>query len=86
MFYLPDADNNTVYVSKYEVAWVQGRDGGWTIFGDCGIEGVEDEQLTPFLSKSFIWMKQQKEGVSVEMPEPGSKEEKVWGSDNYDSN
>ncbi len=30
-------------------------------------------------------MKQQREGIVVEMPKPGSKEEKVWGSDDYNA-
>ncbi len=52
---------------------------GWRLgwFGDCDVEGVKDEQLTPFLAISLIQMKQQKEGIVVEMPEPGSKQEKV---------
>ncbi len=52
VFHLPDADNNTFYVEKNEIAWVQGRDGSWTIFGVCDVEGVKDEQLTPFLATS----------------------------------
>ncbi len=44
VFDLPDADNNNFYVGKNEIAWVQGRDGGWTIFRVCDVEG------TPFLS------------------------------------
>ncbi len=86
VFDMPDADNNSFYVSKNEMAWVQGRDGGWTIFGVCGVDGVEDEKLTPFLAISLMSLKQQKEGVVVEMPELGSKKEKVWGSEDYDNN
>ncbi len=81
-FDLPDADNNTFYVGENEIAWERGWDGGWTIFGVCDADGVEDEKLTPFLSISLIRLKQQKEGAVVEMPEPGSKEEKVWDYDN----
>ncbi len=46
---------------------------------------MEDEKLTPFLAISLIRQKQQKEGVVIEMPMPGSDEEKVWGSDDYDN-
>ncbi len=73
VFDLPDADNNTLNEGENEISWVQGRDGGWTIFGVCDVDGVEDEKLTPFLAISLIRLKQQKEGVVVEMPEPGSK-------------
>ncbi len=86
VFDLPDADNNTLYVSKTEIAWVQGRDEGWTIFGICDLEGREDENLTPFLAISFIQLKQQNEGLVVAIPETGSKEENCWGSDDYDKN
>ncbi len=48
VFDLPDADDNTFYVDKNEIAWVQGRDGGCTIFGVCDIDGVEDKKLTLF--------------------------------------
>ncbi len=85
VFDLPDADDNIFYVGKSEIAWVQGRDGGWTIFGVCDVEGVEYEQLTPFIAISLIRLKQQKEGIVIEMPEPGSKEEKVWGCDGYNN-
>ncbi len=77
VFDLPDADNNTFYIGKNEIAWVQGRDEGWTIFGVCDIEGVEDEKLTPFFAMLLIWLKQQKEGIVVEIPESGSEEENV---------
>ncbi len=86
VFDLPDADNNTSYVGEIEIAWVWGRDGGWIIFGVCDVDGVDDEKITPFLAIPLIRLKQQKEGVVVEMPEPGSKEEKVWGSNDYDNN
>lgn len=46
MFALPDADNNTFYICKNEIAWVKGRDGGWTIFGVCDMKGVQGEKLT----------------------------------------
>ncbi len=85
VFDLPDGDNNTFYVREKEIAWVQGWDGGWTIFGVWDVDGVKDKKLTPFLAISLIWLKQQKEGIVVKMPEPGSEEEKVWGSDDYDS-
>ncbi len=79
VFDIPDAYNNTFCIGKNEIAWVQGRDGGWTISGFCDVEGVEDEQLSLFLTISLIWLKQHKEGILVE-------EEKMWGSDNYDNN
>ncbi len=47
VFDLADADKNNFYIDKNEIAWVQGRDGGWTIFWVCDVEGVEDEKLTP---------------------------------------
>lgn len=56
------------------------KDGGWTIFAVCNDEsdeGDEGEILTPFLAISLIQKKQQSEGVIMEMPEPGSEEEKV---------
>ncbi len=31
MFGLPDADNNTLYVSKNEIGLVWGREGGWSV-------------------------------------------------------
>ncbi len=83
---LPDADSNTFYIGKNEIAWVWSRDGGWTIFGVCDVVGVDDEKLTPSIAISLIRMKQQKEGIVVEMPEPGSEEKKVWGSDDYNNN
>ncbi len=86
VFDLPDSDNNTFYVGENEIAWECGRDGGWTIYGVCDVDGVDDEKLTPFLAISLIWLKKQKEGIVIEMPVPGSKEEKVWGSDDYDDN
>ncbi len=67
MFDLSDADNNTFYVGENEIAWIQGRDGGWTIFGVYDVDGVEDEKRTPFLVIALIWLKQQKEGIVVEM-------------------
>ncbi len=86
MFDLLYAENNTFYVGENEIAWVQGRDGGWTIFGVCDIDGVEDKKLTPILAISLIRLKRQKKGAVVQMSHPGSKEEKVWGSDEYDNN
>ncbi len=86
MFDLPNVDNNIFYIGENETAWVWGWDGGWAIFGVYDIEGVEDEKLTPFLAISFIWLKHQREGIIVEMPEPSSKEEKVWDSDDFDNN
>ncbi len=38
------------------------------------------------LAFSLIRLKQQKEVIAVEIPEPGSDKEKVWGSDDYDNN
>ncbi len=43
--------------------------------------GLKMKNLLLFLQISLDQLKQQKEGIVVEMPEPGSKEEKVWGSD-----
>ena len=86
VFDLPDADNNTFYVGENEIVWERGRNGGWTIYGVCDVDGVEDEKLTPFLAISLIRLKKQREGIVVEMPEPGSNEEKVWGSDDYHDN
>lgn len=31
VFDLPDTGNKTFYVGKNEIAWVRGRDCGWTI-------------------------------------------------------
>ncbi len=45
---LLDADNNTFYVGKNEIGWVWERDIGWTIYGVCDVEGVEDENLVLF--------------------------------------
>ncbi len=83
MFDLPDADNNSFYICKDEIDWVQGTDGGWTIFGMCDVEGIEDENLPLFLAVLLIWQKQQKEGMMIEMSESGSKDEKIWGSFDY---
>ncbi len=80
---LPVANNNTFYVIKNEIGWVQGRDEGWTIFWVCDVEGVEDEKLNPFVAILLVSLTQQKAGVVVEMPEHGSNEEKVWGSDDH---
>ncbi len=38
VFDLPDADNNTFYVGKNEIAWEQVWDGGLTIYGVCNVE------------------------------------------------
>ncbi len=85
MFDLPNAYNNTFYVGENKIAWVQGQDGGWTIFGVCNVDGVEDEKLTHLLAISLIRQKLQKEGIVIEMPEPSSEEEKVLGSDEYEN-
>ncbi len=82
VFDLPDADKNTFYVGENEIAWEQGWDGGWTIYGVCNVDRVKDKKLT-FLAILLIRQKQQKEGIVIEMPDPGSNEEKVWGSDDY---
>ncbi len=82
---LPDANNNTFYVGENEIAWEQGRDGGWTIYGVCNRDEMEDEKLTPSLVILLIRQKQQKEGIIIEMSTPGSNEEKVWGSNNYNN-
>ncbi len=84
VFDLPDADNNIFYVGEDEIVWKHGWDGGWTIYGVCNVEGVEDEKLTPFLAILLIQQKQEKEGIIIEMPAPGSDEKKVWGNDEYD--
>ncbi len=85
VFDLPDADNNTFYVRENEIEWERKQDGGWTIYGDCNVDGVEDKKCAPFLAILLIRQKQQKKGIVIEMPEPGSNKEKVWGSDNYDN-
>ncbi len=72
VFDLPDAGKNTLYVGENEKAREQGFYGGWTFHGVCYVDGVEDEKLTLFLA-------------IIEMPAPGSNEEKVWGSDEYDN-
>ncbi len=45
---------------------------GWRLdyFGVCDVQEVEDEKLTPLLAILSIQLKQQEEGVAVEMPEP----------------
>ncbi len=80
MFDLPDADNNTFYVIENEIAWVQGRTGGCDIFGVSDVETVEDKKPTPFSAILLIWLKKQSNRIVVDMPEPGSDEEKVRGS------
>ncbi len=80
-FALPDADINTFYVGENDIEWVKGRDGGWNIYGVCDVEGVEDAKLSPFLALSSIQQKQQREGILVKKSEPCSKEEKLCGSD-----
>ncbi len=54
VFDLPDADNNSFYVSEDDIGWVRGQDGGWTIYGVCDVEDVNDEKLTPFLAISLV--------------------------------
>ncbi len=49
------------------------------------MKGVEDEKLSSILATSLIQLKQQEEGIVVEIPEPSSKEEKVLGNDDYDT-
>ncbi len=85
VFDLPVADNITFYVRENEITWVQGRDGGWTIFSVCDADGVDDEKFAPFLAILLIWLKQQRKGIVVEMPEPYGKCETVWGNDDYDA-
>ncbi len=43
------------------------------------------QKTQSFLAILLIRQKQQKEGIVIEMPETGSNEEKVWGSDNYNN-
>ncbi len=81
VFDLPCADYNIFYVGENEIECVWGRDRGWTIFGVFDVEGAENEKFNLFLALLLIWLKQQKEGVVVEMPESGSNEEVVWGSE-----
>ncbi len=54
VFDLPDSDNNTFYVGENEITKKGGRDGGWTIYGVCDVDGVEDEKLNPFLAILLI--------------------------------
>ncbi len=72
VFDLPNADNNIFYVGENEIAWEQGQDGGWTIYGVCNVDRLEDEKRTPFLAILLIRQKQQKEGIVTEMPARGS--------------
>ncbi len=39
----------------------------------------------PYLAVLLIRLKQQREGIMVKMPEPSSKEEKVWCSYDYNT-
>ncbi len=43
------------------------------------------KNLHPFLAILLICLKQQRKEIMVEMPECGSKEEKVWCSDDYNT-
>ncbi len=45
------------------------------------INFFEFEILTPFLVILLICKKQQSEGVIVDVPQPGSEEEKIWGTE-----
>ncbi len=47
-FDLSDADNNTFDVGKNEIGWIQGMDGGWTIFGVYNEEDLRVKNLPVF--------------------------------------
>ncbi len=83
VFDLSDVDNNTFCSGKNEIGWVLGSYGGWNIFRVCYVEGVENEKLAFFLAILIICLKHQRKRIMMEMPESGSKEEKVCDSNDH---
>ncbi len=79
-FYLPDT-NETYHVDDEGIQFLRGCSGWLIIYENSDKPGVEEKSLTPFLAFHLIWDTPQAVGVKVEQPQPGSKEEEIYGHD-----
>ncbi len=61
--------------------WCHGRDDGWTIFGQCEDQDIEENKITPFLAVSLICDTVQAEGIKIQRSEPNSPEYDVYDPD-----
>ena len=75
-------DIDRIYVIREEdIVWCQGKDGGWTIFGQCEDPLVEEDKITPFLAVTLICNTVQTEGIQILHPDPGLPDWEVYNPD-----
>ncbi len=58
-----------------------GKDGGWTIFGQCEDPEIEEDKITLILAVNLICDTVQAEGIRIQRPEPKSPEYNVYDLD-----
>ncbi len=75
-------DIDRIYVIREEdIVWCRGKDGGWTIFGQCEDPSVEEDKITPFLAVTLICDTVQAEEIQILRPDPGSPDWEVYDPD-----
>ncbi len=42
------------FIQEDDIIWCQGKDGGWTILGQCRDPDIEEEKIKPFLTVTLI--------------------------------
>ncbi len=80
VFDLMDLDNNTFYMSEEDVVFLLQR---WRRNHFYGLQqrGCQRQEFDSFFGYSLIYKKIQSDGVIVEIPKPGNKEDKIWEAD-----
>ncbi len=68
-----DDDIDCLYlIQEEDIVWCHGRDGGWTIFGQCEDPEIEEDKIMPFLAITLICDTVQAEGIRIHRPETNS--------------
>ncbi len=80
-YQLPAHIDRLYFIIEEEIVLCCGRDGGWTIFGQCEDPKIEEDKITPFLAVTLIHDIVQAEGIKIQRPEPNSPEYDVYDPD-----
>ena len=76
-----DDVDHTYFIREEDIVWCRGKDGGWTIFGQCQDPDIEEDKITPFLAVTLIRDTVQAEGIRVKKPDTDSPDWDVYDPD-----
>ncbi len=69
-----DDDVDCLYfIWEGDIVWFCGKDDGWTIFGQCNNQEIEEDKISPFLAVTLICDTAQVEGIRIQRPESNSQ-------------